>query len=138
MGGCASLGDESGVILALGKFHLVEDKLSSEGSLGLGILFLLEHTHLTCKFLGTEWLILMAGEILCLLAPLTLGRTIKVKCEDAQSGDPKEIVYWDEKGQKIEIGLGGFKMALNEGAEEMAAYSGEVEATASEEIELMD
>ncbi len=136
-GTCTGLGDESGLILALGKFHLVEDKLSSEGSLGLGILFLLEHVHFTCKVVFVEELILVLGEVLCLITPLTLGTTVTVKCE-GEKGDPKETVYWNEKGEKVEMGLNGLKSAKNEGSEEMSAESGEGTGTASEEIELMD
>ncbi len=136
-GTCTGLGDESGLVLALGKWHLVEDKLLSEGALGLGVLALVEHMHLACKVVFVEELILVLGEVLCLLGPLTLGTTLTVKCE-GEKGDSKETVYWNEKGERVEIGSNGLKAAKNEGAEEMAAENGELTGTASEEIELMD
>lgn len=136
-GTCTGLGDESGSVLALGKYHLVEDKLLSEGSLGLGILFLLEHIHFSCTVFIVTDLFLVLGEVLCLISPLTLGTRIRIRCESS-SGDPRETVYWNEKGEKVEMGGGGLKVAENEGREEMAAENGEAEGAASQEIELMD
>lgn len=136
-GTCTGLGDESGLILALGTAHLVLDKLLSEGTLGLGMLFLIEALHLTCTVAGINKLILVKGELLCLVGPLTLGTVKTLKCE-GKEGDPKETVYWKENGEKVELGLSALLASENDSTFEMAAVEGEGSASANEEIELMD
>jgi hypothetical protein len=97
---CTGLGDESGQILVLGTFHLVYDSLTT---LGAGILFLPEHVHFTC---GGLVLILVLGEVLCLITPInTLTNVHKIKCEQASAGDPKEVVYWKDDGSGTEVKL---------------------------------
>jgi len=139
-GTCTGLGDEEGLILALGTFHLVYDKLLAEGPLGAGILFLLEHVHYVCEgglIIGKK-LVLVLGEVLCLIEPLTLGTEIKVKCEGT-NGDPAETKYWTENGQEVNMGQNALLASEDEGTTyKMSAESGEAVATASEQVELMD
>jgi len=93
-GTCTGLGDESGLILALGTAHLVRDKLGSGAELGAAILFLVEHLHFTCVVLGSEHLLLVLGEVLCLVAPTNaLAKQFTLKCEKgAKVGDPGETM----------------------------------------------
>jgi opacity protein-like surface antigen len=135
-GTCTGLGDKPGFILALGTFHLVYDKLAPE--LGLGILFLLEHVHFTCEktLIGTV-LLLVKGEVLCLLTPINV-KTIKitVTCQ-GEKGDPKETVYWNEAGKEVKMGTEALLGSENEGAFAMSAQEGAGESTLSEEAEFM-
>ncbi len=136
-GTCTGLGDEAGLVLALGTFHVVLDKVLTEGSLGLGILFLLEQFHFICSVLFVDHLVLVKGDVLCLLTPLTPSKAITIKCE-GEKGDPKETVYWNENGEKVELGGNSLLSSENGGAFRMSNEAGEVEGTTSEEIELMD
>jgi len=142
-GTCTGLGDlVAGTILALGTYHLVEDKLLSEGSLGMGILFLLEHVHYTCEgglIIGKP-LILVLGEVLCLVTPLTLTTVFTIKCEKgAHNGDPKETKYWTEGGTEVNMGENALLASEDEGTTyKMSAQSGEGETTINEQVEIMD
>jgi hypothetical protein len=114
----------------------VFDKLSPE--LGLGILFLLEHVHYTCEktLIGTV-LLLVKGEVLCLLTPINTKTTkITVTCQ-GEKGDPKETVYWNEEGTEVKMGTEALLGSENEGAFAMSAQEGAGESTLSEETEFM-
>lgn len=134
-GTCTGLGDESGLTLALGTWHLVFDSLEP---LAAAILLLFEHVHFACTVLGQTHLILVLGEMLCLITPTnTLTKKFKIKCEKgASAGDPTETMYWNEAGTLVEIT--GLLTSENEGATyKMSAESGELEVEASEEVEIM-
>lgn len=138
-GTCTGLGDESGLILALGTAHLVWDALGTGAELGAAILFLLEHVHFTCVILGSEHLVLVLGEVLCLITPTNaLAKTFTVKCEKgAKAGDPKETMYWNEAGTLVEIPE-GLLSSENEGVSyKMSAENGSAEAETSENVEIM-
>jgi hypothetical protein len=60
---CTGLGEESGVILVLGKWHLVwDEKLKAKYELHTATLFLVEPVHFTCFIVLIE----VKGETLCL------------------------------------------------------------------------
>jgi hypothetical protein len=139
-GTCTGLGDpNAGEILVLGSFHIVYDKLT--GLLGAAILFLLGHVHFECTNVPVvgRVLILVLGQVLCLIEPIrTLQTRSKVKCEAAGSGDPSEVVYWNDNSEEVNI-REGLKGSENEGAERMAAELtvGAAEVTTREELEIM-
>jgi hypothetical protein len=118
--GCTGTGDANGVVLWLGTAHLVYDSLTT---LGVAMLYLLAPTRLTCASIPIE----AKGELLCLIAPinsLVLGQRVVCEETSSDSGDPKEGIYWNDKGEPINIKEG---LLLNEGsgAFEMAAASWE-------------
>jgi hypothetical protein len=137
---CTGLGDEAGLVLALGTFHIVLDKLGTGEALGLGILFLLEHVHFLCDkvLFGANILVLVLGEVLCLLGPLTLGTKKTITCEGTESGDPRETVYWNERGTEVKMGENGLLGSENEGTNKMSAQNGKAEVTTNLEVEFMD
>src|SRR6266404_5317363 len=118
---CTALGDTTdGVVLLLGEYHLVYDKLGSGAELGVGILFLVKPAHLEC---GTK-LFVVEGEVLCLIKPVeVLTKHFEVVCEDTSSGsgDPKETVYWNEAGTEVKMGANGLLITENEGAGVMSS-----------------
>jgi hypothetical protein len=127
---CTGLGDKEKEILMLGTFHIVYDTITP--TLGAAILFLLETAHFSC--LAT--LVQVKGEVLCLISPInSLVKTAKVVCEQ-EKGDPKEVQYWNDKGEEVNI-KEGLLVSENEKAFEMAGLGGESEITLSEEVELM-
>jgi hypothetical protein len=137
-GTCTGLGDEAGLILALGEAHLVWDSLEP---LGAAILFLLEHVHYACTVLGSTKLILVLGEVLCLITPInSLTKKFTIKCEKgAKAGDPAETMYWkdDESGTLVEIPE-GLLASENEGVSyKMSAEAGEVPVETAQEVEIM-
>jgi hypothetical protein len=97
---CTGLSEKTGIILALGTFHLVWNKLGAE--LGAGALFLVELTHFVCLFVLVE----VEGEVLCLIKPV--GAKVKhfeVVCKPAAlAGDPGETTYWNEGGTEVKMG----------------------------------
>jgi hypothetical protein len=124
---CTGLGDASGVILALGKWHLVFDNLTT---LSTATLFLIEPlVHFECA--GKLFLVL--GSVLCLdLTPLTSSVTHEFHCKtNGTLGDPEETKYWNESGveQKAEL-----LSSENEGTETMSAQSGLGTATYLEPV----
>jgi hypothetical protein len=134
-GTCTGLGDEAGLILTLGTAHLVFDSLEP---LAAAVLFLLEHVHYACTVLGQTKLILVLGEVLCLITPTeVLTKKFKIKCEKgANAGDPKETMYWNEAGTLVEI-PNGLLASEDEGVTyKMSAENGEVEAETAEEIKI--
>lgn len=130
---CTGLGDKSGEILVLGTYHLVFDKLGALLSeAGVGILFLLEHVHFTCVIV----LVLVLGEVLCLIKPVnSKTKHFEIKC-DQKVGDPEETVYWNSKGAEVKL-----KEALLTSKDDKA-YEGSGQSTTAlilttKEIELM-
>jgi hypothetical protein len=120
---CTGLGDTAEQILELGEVHLVFDDLKP---LGAAVLFLIEQLHYTCTELGIEPLILVKGQVLCLISRINaLAKSFKIICESKSEGDPANIA---EGLLESEDGGKTFKMA---------AQSGLAEVTASEEVELM-
>lgn len=138
-GTCTGLSDAAGTLLGLGTWHLVFDKLSSEGSLGVAILLLIEQFHFTCEGgFVPKTLVLVSGQSLCLIPINVLSTKLAITCEKGrEKGDPGETVYWNESGTKVEMGEGGLLASENEGAQTMAALEGSIETTTSEEIEIM-
>jgi hypothetical protein len=131
---CTGTGDAAGSILALGHFHIV---IVSKSPLTLGILFLLEQLHITCSgFLGT--LLLVKGEVICGLTPLTLGSEKTIACR-GQSGDAENISYFNEKGEEVKLGSEALLTSEGTGAFRMSALAGTQEhIKASQEVEFMD
>ncbi len=133
-GTCTGLGDASGEILVLGTYHVVYDVLTT---LGAGVLFLLEHVHYGCVVAGINKLILVLGQVLCLITPIIgLAKTFTINCL-GEKGDPKEVVYWNEAGTEVNI-KEGLLASENEGVSyKMADQAGEGTFETSESIELM-
>jgi len=137
-GTCTGLSDATaGTVLALGKFHFV---IISRSPLTLGMLFLLEHVHFTCTKVGgfTTVLVLVKGEVLCGLTPLTLGTEKTVACK-GKSGDAESTSYFNEAGTEVKIGSEALLSSENEGTFRMSAEEGIQEhVKTSESVELMD
>jgi hypothetical protein len=77
------------------------------------------------------------GEVLCLVTPTNaMTKKITVTCQ-GEKGDPKETVYWDEKGKEVKMGTEALLASENEKAFEMSAQDGAGESTLSEEAEFM-
>jgi hypothetical protein len=138
-GTCTGLGDESGLILVLGTYHLVWDKLGVGTELGVGILFLIEHVHFVCKVGIVTNLILVLGDVLCLIKPInTLTRSYTIVCEKgAKDGDPGETMYWNNAGTLVEIPE-GLLSSEDEGATyKMSSEEGEGTIETKNEVEIM-
>jgi len=74
---CTGLGENSGIILAKGTWHLVWDEKGATFELTVATLFLVETVHFTCGAL----LIKVEGEQLCLdLKPTELSKTHSFHC----------------------------------------------------------
>jgi hypothetical protein len=118
---CTGLGEASGVILSLGIFHLVFDKLGVGAELGVGILFLIEATHLTCVIP----LFIEEGQLLCLIKPInTVVKHWEIVCEKGKEvGDPGETVYWNETGTEVKMGEELLLLKENEGLGVMSGES---------------
>jgi hypothetical protein len=115
---CNSLGDKAEVILSLGTYHFVFDKLGSleKKELGIGVLFLLEPVHFEC--LGV--LQTVTGEVLCLIKPVDeLVKHFEIVCEQVK-GDPSETLYWNEGGTEVKMGGEALKSTQNEKEVDMA------------------
>ncbi len=114
---CMSLGDKNETILVLGSYHIVFDSLKP---LGTAILFLLEPVHNECPLGGS--LLILEGEVLCLIKPIeVLTKHLEIVCDDTK-GDPSETVYWGEKGEEIKI-KEGLKTIKNEKTTEASGES---------------
>ena len=89
----------------LGEAHLVYDTLKPV--LGAAVLFLIPQFHFTCgPVLGVNILILIKGSVLCLIKPIEkLTKHFEIVCEQGKpkSGDPTETVYWNDKGEEVNI-----------------------------------
>jgi len=107
---CTGLGEATGVILANGEFHLVYDKLGTGAALGVGILFLLSpEVHFECPAGGT--LVLVKGEILCLVTPVaakvTTAGVFAIKCEQT-AGDQTEVYFTNAGATVKPLALSSF------------------------------
>jgi hypothetical protein len=118
---CTGLGESTGVILLLGTFHLVFDKLGTGAELGVGILFLMEKAHLECagKLFGVE------GQLLCLIKPINEKvKHFEIVCKKGkEGGDPGETVYWNEEGKEVKMGEELFLLSENEGKGVMSSLN---------------
>lgn len=109
-------------MLVLGTYHLVNDVLTPEK--GVEILFLLEHVHFQCRP-PTPFgkLILVLGKVLCLVKPInTKTKKITAACEQ-ELGDSREVVYRNEKGTEVKMGLNAL---LTSGDDKNYGMSGEL------------
>lgn len=136
-GTCTGLGDVSGSILTGGTWHLVFAKLGTGVELDAGMVFLVEHAHFTCTVLFASKLVLLLGEVICLITPTnTLSRTAKITCQHgAEDGDPALVTYWNEEGKKVEL-TNPLKAAEDERTEAMASEEGESEVEFTEAVQL--
>ncbi len=134
---CNSTGDEAGIVLALGEFHLVYDKLGTGTALGVGILLLFEELKLECPKGGTTK-IAVKGEELCLVTPVakpvTSTEFYTVVCKSNEKGDQIEK-YWNSAGTAEIAPL--LLVSFNGGAFETAAEDGEAKLTATQTTEIM-
>jgi len=95
---CTGLGDASGVILVLGSWHLVFDKLGTGEELLTAVLFLPEHIHFTCAIV----LVLVLGALVCLhLKPTELNKTHLFHCVEEVNGEQEDKTYDDENGNPV-------------------------------------
>ena len=130
---CTGLSDAAGTILALGTIHIVYDKLGTGTELGAAVLFLIELLHFSCSIV----LILVKGELLCLITPINkLATVFTTKCEQEKAGDPKEVVYWNDEGKEVNI-KEGLLASESDGTFEMSSQVGEGAITTAEEVEIM-
>jgi hypothetical protein len=110
---CTGLGEESGVILSLGSWHLVYDTLgASLSAAGVAILFLVATVHFEC---GGKLLIVAAGGmVLCLITnPAALTKVFTFNCQERTGGGPFETKYYNEAGTLTSIV--GLTTSENEG-----------------------
>jgi hypothetical protein len=102
--GCTGLGDNSGIILTLGSWHLVYDTLgSSLSSAGVAILFLVGEVHFSCSI---ELVIVpLGGMVLCLiLNPTALTKVFEFHCTKGRNaGEAGETTYYNEAGTLTNI-----------------------------------
>jgi hypothetical protein len=141
LGPCKGLSDVKEEILALGSFHFVFDSVKPK-PLGLGILFLLEHVHFECEAFGIMKLILVLGEVICLVTPPNvLGTNLEINCiTGKEAGDPGEVAWWLENAKKefIEVPLkNGLLGSEDDKTYNMASQGGTASVTAAEKIEVM-
>jgi len=118
---CTGLGESTGVILSLGTFHLVFDKLGTGAELGVGILFLVEKVHFECA----GKLFNVTGEVLCLIKPFNEKvKHFEIVCKKGkEGGDPGETVYWNEEGKEVKMGEELFLLSENEGKGVMSSLN---------------
>ena len=104
---CTGTGDEAGVILTLGTWHLVYDTLKAglTGS-GVAILFLTGKVNFECTGNGAKIEVKEGGMVLCLiLNPEALTKIFEFHCK-LRSGStfgPEETKYDNEAGTMISI-----------------------------------
>jgi hypothetical protein len=131
---CTGLGDSPETILMLPEIHLVYDSLSP---LDAAILFLIPLTHLECPVLHR--LLLIEGQLLCLIAPLTLTKKFEIKCEEKSLGDPREVSYWNDAGNAVNIENGLLTSESDEKPNKMASLRDEARIeNETLETEIMD
>jgi len=135
---CTGEGDKEKEILILGTFHIIYDKLASEGSLGAAILFLIPRFHFTCSLLGAKVLMLIQGEVLCLIKPInTFAKHLEVVCEAGkEKGDPGETTYWNDKSEAIDV-KNGLLGEENTGEFEMMSLVGSGLILTEVNVEIM-
>lgn len=135
---CTGLGEESGVILSLGSWHLVYDTLkSSLSEAGVAALLSLAEVHFSCKVLSVEELVTVpsGGMALCLVANPTATRTFEFKCQENGKKEPEETKYYNSSGTLVSINR--LKAALNEGTAEEAIEVFSGTASLPQNVELM-
>jgi hypothetical protein len=100
---CTGLGEETGVILALGSYHLVYDTLSVNlAADGVAILYLVDNTHFECG--GKLVIVKLGGMVLCLIShPAALTKVSAFNCEERKTGGPAETKYYNEAGTLTSI-----------------------------------
>lgn len=133
---CTGLGEAKEVLLALGTYHLVFDTLGAKLSeAGIGILLLFEPLHFEC---GGK-LFIVEGQVLCLIKePNKKTKHFEIKCDRGkESGDPGEILYWNESGKEVKMGQEGLLTKENEGAGTMSSELTTALILTTIEIELM-
>jgi len=135
---CTGEGDKEKEILVLGTFHIVYDKLASEGSLGAAILFLVPRFHFTCTVVGVKVLVLVQGEVLCLIKPInTFAKHFEIVCEGGkEKGDPGETTYWNDNGEAVDV-KNGLLAEENTGAFEMSSEVGSGLILTEVNVEIM-
>jgi hypothetical protein len=122
---CTGEGDETGLILTLGSWHLVYDTLKAglTGS-GVAILFLVGKVNFTCSATGVKIEVKGGGMVLCLIAnPEALTKTFQFACKLRSSGfGPEETKYDNAAGTMVSItplesneNGGAFKESVQEG-----------------------
>jgi hypothetical protein len=114
-GKCNSTGDTAGTILSLGTYHYVFDVLGTGESLGVAVLFLPEHVHLTCaSIIGNQLILVLGpGPVCLILKPLESNKVHLFHCEQ-EKGTQKERTYWNDESREVKAAL---KCAVNEGSE---------------------
>jgi hypothetical protein len=137
---CASLDHKVSeeAILVLGTYHLVFDHLGTTLSEdGVGVLLLIEHLHYTCETGIVKILVLLLGELLCLVKAVnTKAAHFEIACS-ASKGDPGETTYWNEAGTEVKMGSEALKSSLNEGKEEGSSFMSSSMQSTSTELEMM-
>ncbi len=135
IGVCTGLGEALEVILALGVFHLVFDKLGTGAELGVGILLLIEPVHFQCG----STLFTLGGQLLCLIKPPNVKvKHFEIVCKPGkEGGDPGETVYWNEEGVEVKMGEELFLIRENEGAGVMSSESRAALILTINEIDIM-
>lgn len=116
---CTGLGEASGVILALGSWHLVYDTLrASLSEAGVAILYLYDNVHFTCNNGFTLGVVSAGGMLLCLiLNPAALTKAFEFHCNKASGASrPEETKYYNESGTLVSISP--LLLAENEGTAE--------------------
>jgi hypothetical protein len=103
---CTGTGDEAGLILTLGTWHLVYDTLKAglTGS-GVAILFLTGKVNFECTATGAKIEVKEGGMVLCLiLNPEALTKTFEFHCKlRVGSFGPEETKYDNEAGTMVSI-----------------------------------
>lgn len=104
---CTGLGEEEGVVLTFGTWHLVWDTLGTGAELHVAMLFLLEAIHFTCKPpIGAEQLfeVLPGGMVLCLiLNASSLTKEFEFHCSENGSKEPADTKYYNASGTLVNI-----------------------------------
>jgi hypothetical protein len=103
---CTGTGDETGLILTLGSWHLVYDTLKAglTGS-GVAILFLVGKVNFTCAGGAVAIEVKGGGMVLCLIKnPETLTKTFTFACKlRTGSFGPEETKYDNTAGTMVSI-----------------------------------
>jgi hypothetical protein len=130
---CTGLGEAKEVVLLLGTYHIVFDKLGTGSELGVGILFLIEPVHFECS----GKLFIAEGEILCLIKPIdTLTKHFEIECQETK-GAPGETTYWNAKGEEVKMGENQLLTKENEGTGTMSGDSIVALILTTKEFEIM-
>jgi len=116
---CKTAGDEAGIILVLGTWHLVFDKRTPE--LLTAVLFLIETVTLTCGVLKVE----VKGTLLCLELEVTSSKVTHLFHCIQEKGVTKDPVYFNSEEKEVKAALlCSFGAAFKECAElALASYT---------------